>query len=40
MSDPQDMKAHEGTYSSFIGMLKWAIPVIALIAALVVYLIS
>lgn len=40
MSDPQDMKAHEGTYSSFIGLLKWAIPVIAVIAAVVVALIA
>ncbi|MEL1249834.1 aa3-type cytochrome c oxidase subunit IV [Aurantiacibacter gilvus] len=40
MTDPQDLKAHEGTYSSFIGMLKWAIPVIAIIAAIVVALIA
>lgn len=40
MSDPQDMKAHEGTYSIFIGLLKWAIPVIAVIAAVVVALIA
>lgn len=40
MSDDHNMKAHDGTYSSFIGMLKWSIPVIALIAAVVVILIS
>ncbi|WAT18780.1 aa3-type cytochrome c oxidase subunit IV [Aurantiacibacter sp. MUD11] len=40
MSDPQDMKAHTGTYASFIGMLKWSIPVIAVIVAIVLALIS
>ena len=40
MADPQDMKAARGTYDSFIGMIKWAVPVIALIALFVVVLIS
>ena len=35
-----DMKAHEGTYGSFIGLLKWTVPVIAVIALFVVLIIS
>lgn len=35
-----DMKAAEKTYSSFIGTLKWSVPVILLITAIVVVLIS
>lgn len=40
MEPGNDMKAHSKTYGSFIGMLKWAIPVIAIITAIVVILIS
>jgi hypothetical protein len=40
MADPQNMNAARGTYESFIGTLKWALPVIAAIAAFVVFLIS
>ena len=40
MESANDMKAHSKTYSSFIGMLKWAIPLIAIITAIVVLLIS
>lgn len=36
----QDMKAAEKTYGSFIGMLKWSVPAIAIIALIVVILIS
>lgn len=36
----QDMKAAEKTYGSFIGMLKWSVPAIALITLIVVILIS
>ena len=39
MSSANDMKAAQATYDSFIGLIKVAVPVIALIAALVVYLI-
>ncbi|MCR2835011.1 hypothetical protein [Parerythrobacter lacustris] len=35
-----DMKAAEKTYTSFIGTLKWSVPVILLITAIVVVLIS
>ena len=40
MDSANDYKAHNKTYGSFIGMLKWAIPLIAAITALVVLLIA
>lgn len=39
MNSANDMKAAEATYNGFIGLIKKAVPVIALIAAFVVYLI-
>ena len=35
-----DMNAHARTYEGFIGLLKWAVPVIAVIALLVVLIIA
>ena len=35
-----DMKAHEQTYGGFIGLIKWTLPVIALITIVVVVLIA
>ena len=40
MKSANDMKAHTKTYGSFIGMLKWTIPLLAVITAVVVMLIS
>ncbi len=40
MQSANDMKAHSKTYGSFIGMLKWTVPLIALVTLLVVILIS
>lgn len=40
MESANDMKAHSSTYSSFIGMLKWSVPLIAIITLVVVVLIS
>ncbi|MXO58629.1 aa3-type cytochrome c oxidase subunit IV [Altererythrobacter salegens] len=40
MASANDMKAHEGTYGSFIGLLKWSVPLIALIALFVIFIIS
>ena len=40
MDSTQEMKAHEKTYGGFIGLLKWTVPVIALIALVVIILIS
>jgi len=36
----QDIKAAQGTYSGFISLIKFSIPVLALIVALVIYLIA
>lgn len=40
MASGNDMKAHTSTYDSFIGTLKWSVPMVALIAAFVIWLIS
>ncbi|MCB2065552.1 MAG: aa3-type cytochrome c oxidase subunit IV [Erythrobacter sp.] len=40
MGNPQDMKAAEGTYAGFISLLKWSVPLIALLVAIIVILIS
>lgn len=40
MGSANDYKAHNGTYSSFIGLLKWSVPLIAVIALIVVLLIA
>ena len=40
MASGNDMKAAESTYSGFIGLIKWTIPIVALIAAVVIALIS
>ncbi len=40
MVSGNDMKAHSSTYDSFIGMLKWSLPLIAVISAVVVFIIA
>lgn len=40
MASGNDMKFHNATYNGFIGLLKWAVPVVAVIAAIVILLIS
>ncbi len=40
MASGNDMKAHSSTYDSFIGMLKWSLPLIAVISAVVVFIIA
>ena len=40
MDSANDMKAHGKTYGSFIGMLKWSVPLIIFITAVVVILIA
>ncbi len=40
MASGNDMKAAEQTYSGFIGLIKWTIPVIAILVAIVLALIS
>ena len=40
MTSGNDMKAAESTYSGFIGLIKWTMPVVAIITAVVIVLIS
>ncbi len=40
MESANDRKAHARTYGSFIGMLKWSVPLIAIITAIIVLLIA
>jgi hypothetical protein len=35
-----DMKAHEQTYGGFINLLKWTLPILVAITALVILLIA
>lgn len=40
MASGNDMKAHGSTYDGFIGILKWSVPLIVVIAAVVVLIIG
>ncbi|QYU69940.1 aa3-type cytochrome c oxidase subunit IV [Leptolyngbya sp. 15MV] len=40
MGSANDMKAAEKTYGGFITLLKWSVPVIALVTLLVIILIA
>lgn len=40
MATGNDMKAHGATYDAFIAMLKWSVPLIAIIVVLIVLIIS
>ena len=40
MASGNDMKAHQGTYGSFIGLLKWTVPILAVLTLLIVILIA
>lgn len=40
MASGNDMKMHEGTYSGFIGLVKWGIGITAVVTIFVVYMIS
>jgi len=35
-----DMNAHAKTYASFTGLLKWTVPILAIIALVVILIIS
>ena len=39
MASGNDMKAHEGTYSGFIGMVKWGSLAVALVTVFTIYMI-
>ena len=40
MESANDMKAHERTYGGFIGLLKWSVPLLAVITLLIILIIS
>ena len=40
MASGNDMKAHASTYDSFIGNLKWSVPLVGVISAVVVLIIA
>ena len=40
MDPAQEMKAHESTYGGFIGLLKWSVPITAILVLVVILLIS
>ena len=40
MDSANDMKSHERTYGGFIGLLKWSVPLTAIVTLIVVLLIS
>ena len=40
MASGNNMKAHKATYDGFISMVKYSTPVVVLIAALVIYLLT
>ncbi len=40
MDSANDHKAHNKTYESFIGLLKWSVPLVAIITLLIVILIA
>ncbi|OYW45279.1 MAG: hypothetical protein B7Z08_03535 [Sphingomonadales bacterium 32-68-7] len=40
MEPANDMKAAEQTYSGFIGLIKWSVPILAVVVVLVILLIS
>lgn len=40
MESANDMKTHENTYGSFVGMLKWSVPLLFVLVMLVIFLIS
>lgn len=39
-SQPGQMKAHAGTYGSFISLFKWGTVACAIVAAIVIFLIT
>lgn len=40
MATGNDIKAHQGTYGGFINLLKWSVPIIAIITLLIVIAIA
>ena len=40
MASGNDQKAHESTYTGFIGMVKWGVIATALVAVFVIFMIT
>lgn len=40
MANSQDIKPNEKTYDGFIGMLKWSVPLIAVLTLIVLVIIQ
>ena len=40
MESANDMKAHQKTYGGFIGLLKWSVPLLAIVTLLIILIIS
>ena len=40
MASGNDMKAHGATYEAFVGLLKWSVPLIAIIAFVIILIIA
>ena len=40
MANSQDIKSHEKTYGGFIGMLKWSVPLLAVLTLFVILIIQ
>lgn len=40
MESANDMKTHEKTYGSFVGLLKWTVPALFVAVMLIIFLIS
>ena len=40
MGTANDMQAHERTYGWFTGLIKWVVPVLALLTLFIIFIIS
>ena len=40
MESANDMKAHERTYGSFVGLLKWSVPSLFVITLVLIFISS
>ena len=40
MESANDMKAHQKTYGGFIGLLKWTVPLLAIVTLLIILISS
>lgn len=40
MATGNDLKAHQGTYGGFINLLKWSVPILAILTLFIVIAVS